>query len=105
MTYLKINELKNGYLYRIRARNAKFGIWVESTGLFIISREKFDYNYLFEEFHYDLDKHFGTAKPLQVIEKTAFEEKDLHPEKDKMKYSKEEEMLKYLNSFERGESA
>jgi len=72
MEYLKVEKLKEGYLYRIRARNAQIGIWHPSTGSFVISRFKFGFNYLFEEVHWDLDKWHGTVQPIKVLEKAPF---------------------------------
>ena len=72
MEYLKVNELRSGYLYRIWARNALCGIWYPSCGGFIISRFKFGSNYLFVEIHWDLDKWHGTVKPIELLEKAPF---------------------------------
>jgi len=87
--YLKMDELKNGYLYKIIARNASFGIWKEDIKGFIISRVKFGSNYLFEEHHYDHDK-WPTAQPVEEIEKSPFDTSDIN----------EKEALDYLNQFE-----
>jgi hypothetical protein len=62
-------ELKGGYLYRIDARNARFGIWIPKLKGFIISRFKFGANYLFVEYHYDTGPPFGTVLPLKEVEK------------------------------------
>ena len=67
-----VEKLKDGYLYRIEARNANHGIWIAERGTFLISRVKFGNIYLFEEVHYDLDEHFGTAQPLEEMEKAPF---------------------------------
>ena len=72
MDYLKLDELKHGYLYDIKARNASHGIWNEKTGGFIIARTKWNDTYLFEEVHWDVDKNFGTAKPTKELEKSPF---------------------------------
>lgn len=84
LKYLKIDELKDGYLYRILARNAKYGIWKAEKKSFIISRVKFGDNYIFEEDHWDADPNYGTAKPLKEIEK----------------YPEGQDMLEYLNPWE-----
>ena len=86
MEYLKPRELKDGYLYRILARNADYGVWLEDKGTFLISRFKFGDNFLFEEVHYDLSESFGTAKPLMEVEKCP-----LNLDDDKL--------LEYLNKF------
>ena len=90
--YMKVEELKDGYLYRINARNANYGIWYGEKGAFVISRVKFTSNYLFEEIHWDLNEHFGTVKPIEEIEKSPCEVKDI--------YTMDGSVLKYLNKFE-----
>lgn len=82
--YIKIEDMKHGYLYRIHARNARYGIWNEEHKSFIISRVKFVDNYLFEEYHWDTGAPYGTARPLEELEKA--------PTTD---------VLEYLNKFER----
>jgi len=72
--YIKVENLKDGYLYKILARNSSIGIWQEDKGEFLISRFKFGDNYLFGEIHYDLSDHFGTVRPIKEICKTPFEE-------------------------------
>jgi len=89
MDYLKLDELKDGYLYRIRARNGAFGIWRAEKSGFILSRVKFDANYTFMEYHYDTGAPLGTVKPLQEIEPSPF-----------TKNFEEDEVLDYLNDFE-----
>lgn len=84
--YLKMKELKDGYLYEIIARNAKYGIWSAEKEAFLISRIKFDDNFLFEEHHYDCPA-FATAQPIREIEKAP-------------KWYEEKNILKYLNKFE-----
>jgi hypothetical protein len=88
MSYLKMNELKHGYLYKIKARNAEYGIWDKNEFGFVISRFKFDLNYVFEEYHWDASEDFGTAKPLEEIEKSPFTKFDEH-----------DSILVYLNEF------
>ena len=72
--YIKIENLKDGYLYKILARNSNMGIWQEDKGEFLISRFKFADNYLFGEFHIDLSNTWGTARPIEEICKSPFEE-------------------------------
>jgi hypothetical protein len=91
LDYLKVEELKDGYLYHILARNADYGIWQKDKGTFLISRFKFGDNYLFEEAHYDLSDDFGTVRPLMEIEKIPFYEE--------MFKIKDDKVLKYLNKF------
>jgi len=61
--YLRIDQLEDGCLYLIHARNSHVGQWVASTGGFVILREKSGERFLFTEYHWDRDKR-GTAKPL-----------------------------------------
>jgi hypothetical protein len=42
MDYLKVEELKPYYTYRIRARNGRVGIWRPETGEFTLRRTKFN---------------------------------------------------------------
>ena len=93
--YLKINELKDGYIYKIIARNAKYGAWIKDKNAFMISRWKFNRNYLFLEYHWDYDDLVGTVKPTKEIEKFPFEIKA------KNEYNQEEtkEILKFLNNL------
>jgi len=99
--YIKIKDLKDGYLYKIIARNARYGIWKAETQGFIISRIKFGSNYAFEEYHYDC-KAFPTAQPIEEIEKSPFDTKHLCREQDDEHFwfTNEDAVLKYLNKFE-----
>jgi len=112
--HIKVEDLKDRYLYDIYARNANIGIWIKERGSFLISRFKFDMNFLFEENHWDLCKHFGTVKPKKLIEKCPFEnvgkrrsQLDMQNESESKKhlesfviytYENEIELLKYLNN-------
>lgn len=73
---IPMSECKPGYLYVIRARNARIGIYNSSEeGSFTISRYKFQANYLFEEYHWDTGAPFGTAKPIrELCEAPAFQD-------------------------------
>jgi len=101
---IKFEDLKDGYLYKISARNSSYGIWVENKGAFLISRIKFDDNYLFEEFFRD-ELNLGTATPIKEIEKSPFEPEDMEivtkQNENGVYYSghkKGVEILYYLNS-------
>lgn len=72
MDYIKVEDLKDGYLYRIRARNSGYGIWFGKDQGFTIRRTKFYDVYSFVEIHYDLSKHFGTARPTEELEQSPF---------------------------------
>ena len=101
--YLKAEELKGGFLYYIDARNANFGIWNPEKNSFYISRTKFGCNYVLEEIHYDKDETFGTVKPLKEIEESPFKSEDIKLEvtTDYIGYTHSDDLLDYLNSFER----
>lgn len=102
-----MRELRQGYLYKIEARNATYGIWNYKTRGFIISRIKFTSNYVFEEYHWDSDKIYGTAQPMEEVERSPFKPEDLiedYLEKNGNKYisyAKSEKILEYLNRFEK----
>ena len=67
MDYIKVEDLKDGYVYEIDARNSNVGVWHEANGEFVLSRFKFGLNYLFGEIHYDLSDDFGTVKPIREV--------------------------------------
>lgn len=104
MEYIKLENLKDGYLYRVDARNASYGIYRESTGGFVISRWKFGLNYTFEEYYED-GRPYGTVRPLKEVEKSPFKPDEdaimvekVHSDGKKFWSSpKEEGILKYLN--------
>lgn len=107
-TYLKVEELKPYYLYRIKARNGTVGLWNPNKGEFVLSRYKFGDNYTFGEIHWDLDTSFGTVKPWKELDKSPFTEGDFKWQKIKEEgirgwywgNPKEEALLKYLNEWE-----
>jgi hypothetical protein len=75
--YMHESDLEFGYLYYISARNAHLGIWNPGKRGFVISRYKFDLNYLFIEYHYDTGSPYGTVKPFIKIEKNPFDDKSI----------------------------
>lgn len=106
MEYLKMNQLKAGYLYEIDARTASYGIWLPQRKSFTISRVKFGENFLFEENHYDCES-WGTAKPIKEIEKSPFKAEDINMSKynkgseEYFGYKNWKEILEYLNGFKK----
>jgi hypothetical protein len=76
MDYLKVEELKPYYTYRIKARNGRVGIWTPESGDFQLRRTKFNSIFVFGEVHWDLDPHFGTAKPWEELEQSPFDYDD-----------------------------
>jgi hypothetical protein len=76
--YLKIEELKDLWLYKINARNGYVGIWVKEANGFLLPRLKFGHWFVFMEYHYDLGAFaHGTVKPIEEIEKCPFTGDDL----------------------------
>lgn len=73
--HIPVNEIKLGYTYKLSARNFLYGVAIKSYNIveFIGIRTKFQSTYLFEEVHWDEDETFGTAKPLEEIEKCPVE--------------------------------
>jgi len=91
--YLSEDEMKPLHLYRIHARNARFGVWHPKRKVFVISRFKFSDNFLCQELHWDTkDPWGGTAKPLKELEKTPFTLEDLDKRKKDVK--------DYLNKYD-----
>lgn len=68
MSYIPMEQCKNGYLYRIHSRNLAYGVYREKVQGFIGIREKFGHEYLFTEFHWDTGEPFGTVQPAREIE-------------------------------------
>ena len=91
--YIKMPDLKTGYLYRIRARNGAFGIWEEKRKGFIISRVKFRANFPFTEYHHDTGAPFGTVLPLEEIEQSPFSVEELN--------ENNYDLIYYINRFEK----
>ncbi len=91
--YIKMQDLKDGYIYKIIARNTKYGVWIKEKNGFMISRWKFNSNYLFIEFHWDFDDLVGTAKPIKLIDKFPFEIK----EENEYNQNEAKEILSFLN--------
>jgi len=104
--YLKMDQLKAGYLYKLNARRAGYGIWLPQRQSFATSRIKARQNFLSEESHYDHEGWGATAAPVEEIEKSPFDAKDINVidyEESGSKYfgyPKYKEILEYLNKFE-----
>ena len=62
-----MDKCKDKYLYMIRARNAKLGVYVKSIQGFKISRNKFKANFIDIEDHWDTGEPHGTASPYVEI--------------------------------------
>lgn len=67
MEYIKLEDCQRGKIYRIKARNFSIGVFDGQQG-FIGVRNKFDYEFLATEYHYDAgDGTWGTAKPFEIV--------------------------------------
>jgi len=64
VNYIKIKDLKEGYIYKILARNASVGVWLPGKKSFLISRNKFKMNFVDYEIHWDSELK-GSAKPIK----------------------------------------
>ena len=99
--YLKMEQLKEGYSYKICARNAYVGVWIEDERGFLISRYKVGPNpSLAVEYHWDTwtpDEPFGTVKPIELIEKFPFE---LRAEYRNHDYDEKDLITEYLYELE-----
>lgn len=66
--YIPLSECKHGGLYKIHSRNLSIGVFNEDAKGFIGIRNKFDYDYLFTEFHWDTGPPFGTVQPHELLD-------------------------------------
>lgn len=66
--HIPLEECKHGFLYKIFSRNLGLGVFDENTQGFIGIREKFRYEYLFTEYHWDTGPPFGTVHPDEELE-------------------------------------
>jgi hypothetical protein len=62
------SELKNNYLYEIRARNSCAGIYNHENRYFTIARNKCGLESLFNEYDWNTGRPYGTAVPVSEIE-------------------------------------
>jgi len=65
--YIALEDCINRHIYKIYSRNLEYGVFRADTSGFIGIREKFSYEYLFEEYHHDRGSPFGTVYPLEDI--------------------------------------
>lgn len=72
--YLKMDELKHGYVYLMVSRNGFAGVWDKDTRGFVFIREKFGSEYLFTEYHWDTGPPYGTVHPYTEFEKCPLED-------------------------------
>ena len=94
---IELEDCEDGHVYLIDARNANIGIFRKKDLGFIISRVKFNDNFLYTEYHWDVgkvrpeDEQYGTVKPLQDI--------GVAPEMNDV------ETLKFLNDLQENKKA
>ena len=65
---IRFVDCKNGYTYKVDARNFNYGIF--NNDRFYGIRHKFADVFIDEELHWDTDQHHGTVRPQEEIEKT-----------------------------------
>lgn len=80
------NQLRDGFTYELRARNASIGIYMESCRGFYVPRLKFGQRFIDFEYDYATGPPFGTAVPKRELEVYDFQ--------------KEPSMLRYLRDWE-----
>lgn len=100
--YLKLEECKHGYTYRISSRNLAFGVYDERKQGFVGIRTKFGDRYLFVEYHYDTAAPFGTVCPRIELEKCPIEdlaEGHFIEENGKKFYRTNKVLFDYLDTF------
>jgi hypothetical protein len=66
-TYIKLEDCKDGYLYKIFSRNLGYGVFNKNDNGFVGIRNKFGSDYLFTEYHWDTGAPFGTVHPKEEI--------------------------------------
>lgn len=65
-----MSECVDRTLYRLISRNLTLGVYNAATHGFTGIRQKYDYFYAFEEYHWDTGAPFGTAHPYdELLEK------------------------------------
>ena len=65
MTWLPIDDMVAGHVYRIESRNLTYGVWNPDLVGFTGIRTKFGHRFLFTEDHWDTGPPHGTAKPYE----------------------------------------
>lgn len=66
--YIPLSNCVDRGLYRIDSRNLSFGVFKKENSGFIGIRLKFNFEFLFTEYHWDTGEPFGTVKPIEYIE-------------------------------------
>lgn len=65
---IPMDQMEPRRVYRLQSRNLLAGVWNPETRGFIGIRRKFDSEYLFTEYHYEVDPRIGTASPLEALD-------------------------------------
>lgn len=63
---IKLEQLRQGRVYRLQSRNLESGVWNGKDG-FVGIRTKFGQRFLDMEIHWDLSETIGTAQALEVL--------------------------------------
>jgi len=61
--WITVSQCRDKHIYRILARNGRYGLYDKSTGSFKLNRYKNGDYFLDIEHHWDVDS--GTVKPLE----------------------------------------
>jgi len=107
--YLKMEELKECWCYRVISRSSQIGIWIPQRKGFLLWRQDYgNCDRLFIEYHWDsgfvekfevngeiIEMNFGTVKPFFEVEKSPFRPDELF----KPTSSKHCEILRYLKKL------
>jgi hypothetical protein len=62
-------DLKDRYIYRIRARNSSIGVYNQKYRSFTLPRYKIDSWFLFDEYDFATGPPYGTAVPYEEIQR------------------------------------
>lgn len=73
---IPLSDCVDGGIYRIHSRNLRFGLFSAKTSGFTGIREKFNYEYLFTEYHVDTGPPGGTTSPKEYLGQFSENESD-----------------------------
>lgn len=65
--HIPLRSCIDGHVYRIDSRNLSHGVFHAAVEGFSGIRNKFGWNYLFTEFHWDQGPPYGTVTPLEDL--------------------------------------
>lgn len=65
--FIPMKDCEHGFLYSLRARNLKLGVYDEKCQGFFGLRSKFNEDYIHLEYHADKED-VGTARPTERLE-------------------------------------